>query len=199
MKRAGIEELFSNRILTGLLSLFLLHPDEEFHQRRLAELVGGARRPVQLNLLRLENLGLVFRWEDGNRVAYRCNRESPIFEELRGIILKTAGLGDVIRRGLEPHAGGIAAAFVYGSVAEGEDDAHSDIDLMIVGDIGSREASVALSEAKSFLRREINLSVHRREGFREKYREGNHYIRRVVASPKIFIIGGEDELEGILK
>ena len=199
MNRTGIEELFSNRILTGLLSVFTLHPDEEFHQRRLAELVGGARRPVQLNLQRLEKLNLIRKREDGNRVAYRCNRESPIFEELRSIILKTAGLGDVIRRGLEPYAGAITAAFIYGSVAEGEDDAHSDIDLMIIGDIGSRKASIALSEAKSFLRREISLSVHSRDGFRTKHLEGNHYIRRVVASPKIFIIGGEDELARLLK
>ena len=60
--------------------------------------------------------------------------QSPIFEELRSLVVKTVGLNETIRKMLEPYSDKIKAAFVYGSVARDTDTARSDIDLMVIGD-----------------------------------------------------------------
>jgi predicted nucleotidyltransferase len=70
----------------------------------------------------------------GNQKHYRANRESPIFHELYGIVQKTVGLKEPMKQSLQQYAGRIKVAFVYGSIAKQTDTAHSDIDLMVIGD-----------------------------------------------------------------
>jgi len=197
MRAYGIEKLFSNEVLTELLTVLFSHPDEEYHQRRLAAALGRARSPVQRNLERLEKLNLVIRRADGNRVSYKANRSSPLFEDLRKIILKTAGFGDLLKEGLGGLEDRVRIAFIYGSTAKGDDTIESDIDLLIIGDLNLREAAAALSGARSALQREINLSIYSPADFRGKYDAGNHFIKSVVVGEKIFLIGGEDELRAI--
>ena len=199
MGGSGIEKLFSNRVMTELLRVFMTHPDEEFHQRQLASLIGRARRPVQLNLQRLEDLGLIASRPDGNRVAYRANKLSPIFEDLKRIVLKTVGLGDLLREGLTDCIERVALAFVYGSVAEGTDDAGSDIDLLIVGDLSVRDLSKAVSRVREHMNRELSVHVYSRAEFRRKYRAGNHFIRKVTKAKKILVVGGDEEFRLLLE
>ncbi|HUX08451.1 MAG TPA: nucleotidyltransferase domain-containing protein [Acidobacteriota bacterium] len=197
MEKTAIEELFSNRVLTDLLVIFMLHPDEEYHQRRLAQNVEVAHRSVQLNLKRLERLGLINSRTDGNRVAYKANRDSPIFDDIRRIILKTRGFGDLLRESLEHQEGKIEVAFIYGSVASGTDGIDSDIDLMIIGDLSARTASRAISKVKGILRREVNVSVYQKEEFRNRVLTGNHFASRIIEADKLYLIGDDETLSGI--
>ena len=89
---------------------------------------------VQRELARLEAAGLVTVVRVGKQKHYQANQASPVFQKLRALVLKTSGLADVLREALVPASDRIRAAFVYGSIAKGEETAASDIDLMVVSD-----------------------------------------------------------------
>ena len=71
----------------------------------------------------------------GNQKHYQANAASPLYSELRNIVLKTVGLAEPLRAALKPlSSAAIRAAFVYGSVAKATDQSASDIDLMVISD-----------------------------------------------------------------
>jgi predicted nucleotidyltransferase len=127
-------------------------------------------------------------------VFYQANRKSPVFSELRGLVLKTSGVRDVLRAALAPLTNHIQAAFVYGSIAAQRDRADSDVDLMIVGDADFGDVVAKLSSAQKALRREINPAIYTMPEFRSKLRSGNHFLNSVMRGKKVFIVGSEDEL-----
>jgi predicted nucleotidyltransferase len=163
----------------------------------LADGAGTGLYAVQRELVRLEKAGLVIRTPRGNRVYYRANRSHPAFEDLKRVILKTIGLGDALRAALAPLADRVRVAFIYGSLARGEETAGSDIDLLLVGDLTLREASAVLGPAGRDLGREFNATVYPPEEFRTKAREGHHFISAVLKGEKIYLIGDEIALKGL--
>lgn len=123
-----------------------------------------------------------------------ANRECPVFEELAGLLRKTAGLVDVVRGALQPLADRISAAFVCGSVAQGTESARSDVDLMIVGDVSFAQAVKSVEPIQNTLRREVNPTVMKRSEFLRKHQEKDGFVSTVWKSPKLWVIGGEHEL-----
>jgi predicted nucleotidyltransferase len=121
-------------------------------------------------------------------------QDSPVFNELKSMMVKTTGLAGVVRHSLDNLSDHIKIALLYGSVAGGTFTADSDIDLLVVGEAGFSKVAQALSEAQDKLGREINPSVYGETELREKLRSGNHFVSSVMDGPKIFLIGGEDEL-----
>lgn len=199
MTPGRIEELFSNKTLTEMLALFMTHPDHEFYQRQIAAELGRPRSPVQMNLKRLEKLNIVTSRVDGNRIAYRANRFSPIFDELRRIILKTVGFGSLLKEGIKELSGNVKVAFIYGSTAKGTDEIDSDVDLIIIGELTLREASSALAGVREKLNREINVSVYPPEEFGQKLSAGEHFVSSLMGEEKIFLIGDDEELGRLCK
>ena len=125
----------------------------------------------------------------------QANRDAPIFDELRGIVLKTFGVADHVKSALAPLAKRIQAAFIYGSVAKGTDTAKSDIDLMIVSDdISYPDVIQVLTKAESEVRRAINPSVYSPSSWRRKLADDRGFVRRVMEQPRIFLIGSDDDL-----
>jgi predicted nucleotidyltransferase len=146
----------------------------------------------ELNLL--ADAGLLVRKPVGNQVHFHANPASPVYEELRGILKKTAGVADVLREALEPLADRVRAAFVYGSVARGDERAGSDLDLMVIGDVKFADLIEILAPLHAALRREINTSLYPPKEFRAKLAAAEPFLKRVLADRKIFLVGGEDEL-----
>src|SRR5262249_23222235 len=124
---------------TAVLGALLLRPDDRLHVRELARVTGISAGTLHRELTALASLDVLTRRVEGRQVYYAANRMNPVFEELAGLLRKTAGLVDVLRDSLIPYRDRIAAAFVYGSLAAGTESARSDVDLMIVGDIGFAE------------------------------------------------------------
>jgi len=191
------EGLFASRTLARLLTTLLTRPETAFYQKELADGAGTGLYAVQRELARLEKAGLVVRTPRGNRVYYRANRSHPAFEDLKRVILKTMGLGEALRAALAPLADRVRVAFIYGSLARGEETAGSDIDLLLVGDLTLREASAVLGPAGRDLGREFNATVYPPEEFRTKAREGHHFISAVLKGEKIYLIGDEIALKGL--
>lgn len=186
--------LFFGTYRRQVLSLLLLHPDEAFHLREIARITGTQPGTLRREIEQLARAGVVEREKVGNLVRYRADAGCPIFEELRGILKKTAGNADVLREALAPLADRITAAFIYGSVARGAERRVSDIDLMIVGSVSLEETVAALNPCQDALRREINPNVYAPAEFRKKLREKAGFLSRVMAGPRLMILGTEGDL-----
>lgn len=190
-----LEKLFSSRVRVKLLTVFLTNPDARFYIRELERVLEESPYAIQRELRRLESIGLLVAEPEANLRYYAVNKQFPIYPELKNIILKTSGLGDVLREGLA-ELGTIEAAFIYGSVAAGDEDGLSDIDLMILGKVDLMGLSSAISQLEGTIGREINYVVYERQEFEQKLREGDSFFTNVDSGPKIILIGREDELRG---
>jgi predicted nucleotidyltransferase len=148
--------LFS-KVQQRVLALIFSNPERSFYASEIMRNVRSGVGAVERELSKLEQSGLVSVERIGNQKHYRANQAAPIFEELRGLVEKTVGLAEPIKKSLEPYADAIKSAFVYGSVAKGADTAHSDIDLMVIGDdLNYSDLYTAAQNLESTLRRKIN-------------------------------------------
>jgi predicted nucleotidyltransferase len=178
-----------------VLGLLLLHPDECLHGREIARRTGLPPGTLTRELKRLADVGLLNCERRGNQLAYSANRQSPIFEELAGILRKTSGLADVVAEALEPLSGSIDVAFIFGSVARGTETQGSDVDLMIIGSMDFAVAVDALHLAQQQLFRDINPKVFTPREWRNRLQGRDPFLREVVAGKKLFLIGGENGLK----
>ena len=182
-----------------LLAFMYARADEEHLQESLIQSAGLGRGTVQRELEFLARAGVVRRTLRGRQVYFQANPDSPIYAELRGLVVKTAGVADALRGALAPLAGRIRAAFIYGSVAKGAERRASDVDVMVIGDVSFAEASEALARAQQPIGREVNASVYAPADFRAKFAAKHHFLRTVLKSEKIFLIGNEHELGRLAK
>ncbi|MDD5667426.1 MAG: nucleotidyltransferase domain-containing protein, partial [Actinomycetota bacterium] len=141
--------------------------------------------------------GVILRFERGNQVFYQANKDSPIFSDLKSLLVKTAGMSDVIRASLSDLEDKIRVAFIYGSFADGTDTAQSDVDIFVIGDISLREVVSRLRDAQVTIGREINPTTYSAGEFREKLQAGHHFVSSIYGTSKIFLVGNEDELKGL--
>lgn len=178
-----------------VLGILYGQPDRSFYANELIKLAGSGSGAVQRELATLARSGLVSVKQVGNQKHYQANTNSPIFTELRAIILKTVGLADPLRQALQVMSDQITAAFVYGSVAKKTDTASSDIDLMVIADNLSYGALfTALEEASAILGRPVNPTILSRDDFHSRIAKQESFLTRVMEQPKIWILGEERDL-----
>jgi len=181
----------------SVLGLLYGRPDDSFYLRQVARTVGIASGTVQRELRPLVHAGIVLRVRQGHQVYFQANRGCPVFLELRGLVVKTVTVGEVVQAALAPLRGRILLAFVYGSFARGAQQRGSDMDVLIVGNVRFGEAVAALARAQEKLGREVNPTVYSVGEFRTRLSAGQHFLVSVLKGPKIFLIGGERELAGL--
>ena len=167
--------------------------DREIHLRDLARLAALSPAALQKELTSLAAKELVLTRRDGNRLYYRANTAHPLFQDLRGLVLKTSGIGPEIARALSA-AEGIDLAFVFGSVAAGTASGSSDVDLLVIGSVGLRKLTTALRGLADSLAREINPVCLTAAEWREKRRKRDAFATRVATEPKLWLKGGPDAL-----
>ncbi len=177
-----------------VLGLLLLNPDATYHVRELARLTGTSAGTLHKELTKLTQGGVLRRQDVGNQVRYSANRDCPIFDELASILRKTSGLVDVLASALGSVEKNIVLAFVFGSVARGEQQSNSDVDVMLVGSLGFADAVQALHPVQATLQREVNPVVYSVDEFRQRAAGNDSFVREVLAKPKLFVVGNENEL-----
>lgn len=177
-----------------VLGLLLLHPEQHYHVREIARLTATSAGTLHKELDRLAQAGLLLREKIGNQLHYGANRQCPIFEELASILRKTSGLADVLRGALLPLDAQIEVALIFGSVARGAEHAGSDVDVLLIGDIGFGDAVRALHGAQEAIQREINPVVMSSEEYRRKFVAGDGFLRDILAKEKLFLKGDDDVL-----
>jgi predicted nucleotidyltransferase len=192
-----LNNLFSSKTRVEILKLFLFNANDSFYQRQVSNCTFQSIRGVQREVEKLNKIGIIESSVQGNRIYYKLNKECPIAQDLKNIFLKTVGIAEVLKDSFNQK--GIKFAFIYGSYARGEESLLSDIDLMVIGGISSKELSGILSKPKKELMREINYVVFSLDEFINKAIQKDHFINSVLKDKKIFIIGSEDDLKGFIK
>ena len=180
-----------------VLGLMLLHPGESYHVREVARLTGTVAGTLHKELATLAEAGILARVPRGNQVLYSANRDCPIFEELASILRKTSGMVDVLVTALTPLFEKIDSACIFGSVASGQETAHSDVDILLIGFVGFADIAKALYPCHEVLGREVNPKVYEKDEWAEMVRNDDGFAREISSKPKMFIIGGNEAFEKI--
>lgn len=191
-----LQDLFSSKVRVKLLTHLFSHPEEQFYARSLTRQVEEHYNAVWQELNNLERVGLLVSERGANVKYYRLNPDFPIYEELKRIILKTSGLGQFLRGTLD-HLGTVEWAFIYGSVAAGEEDFLSDVDLMLVGEVDLLALSAVIARLEDQLGREISYLALDRAELVQRLADDDPFINNVLAGPKVMLIGDEDALRQV--
>jgi len=189
-----LEKLLGSGLRAKILGWLFTHHDERYFVRQLTGLLREDSTNISRELARLEKMGLLRCEKEGRQKYYQADPHSPIFSELRDLVVKTVGIADAVRDALEPVDGKIRAAFIYGSFARGDESASSDVDVLIVGNVKFSEIVSALGTVQVRLGREINPTVYSAAEFRSRLARGHHFLKGVMQGSKVFLIGDEREL-----
>jgi predicted nucleotidyltransferase len=191
----GLGDALFSKVRQRVLAVLFANPERSYHT---SEIIGRAQSgtgAVQRELARLEASGLVNVQRHGRQKHYQANPRSPIFAELRGIVLKTFALTDVLHAALAPLASELRAAFVYGSIARGGDTAASDIDVMVISDtLTYADVFAVLENASARLERKVTPSIYSSEELATRVKQDNAFVTRVLNQPKLWLIGGDRDL-----
>jgi len=177
-----------------VLAVLLLEPDAAFHLRELARLTSSHAGTLTRELDKLTGAGLLVRSEQGNQVRYQANRACPLFDELAAMFRKTHGVAALLREAMAPLGDRIDVALVFGSVARGTQTAGSDVDVLVVGQVGFADVVQALYPVQQVLQREINPVVYSPAEFRARAQAGDAFARGLMERTNVFVMGDRDDL-----
>jgi predicted nucleotidyltransferase len=187
---SGVADALFTKVQQRVLAVLFGNHARSFYANELIALACSGSGAVQRELAQLEAAELVTVKRVGNQKHYQANASAPIFEELRGLVLKTSGLVDVLRAALAPLAAKIDRAFIYGSVAKGKDTAKSDIDLMVISEkVAYADLFAALEPATNRLKRTVNPTLYSPIDIEKRILNGNAFVKRVMEQPKLWVMG----------
>lgn len=193
--RSSLADALFTKTQQRVMRVLFGQPERSFYATELIRDAGTGSGAAQRELARLERSGLIEARRVGRQKHYQANAASPLFSELRNIVLKTVGLAEPLRDALKPVSSAIRAAFVYGSVAQATDQATSDIDLMIISDsLTYGDVFGALDKVTRAVGRKVNPTVYTAAEFSKRARTENAFVTRVLEQQKLWVIGSEDDL-----
>ena len=173
-----------------VLACLFGQPARSYYANELIKLTGAGSGAVQRELKRLAESGLVTAERRGNQRHFQANPQSPIFQEMVQIVQKTFGLAQPILEALVSFEDDIDCAFIFGSVAEKQDTAASDIDLFVISDkLSYANLLNQLVATEAQLGRNINTTIYTPLDVRQRLQESNASLTRVFEQPKLWIVG----------
>ena len=193
-----IFQLTRSRTKRAILELFFNAPEKEYYLRQIESITGFSVGNIRREMISLERSGLFSCRNLGKMKLYRLNTSHPIYNEIKAIIQKTIGIEGVLRKIVVEHKR-IKFAFIYGSFAKGKENAASDIDVIIIGNIRPKIIKEDFYKYQVRIGREINSSVYSEEEFLKKIKNKNHFIKTLLKEPKIFLKGAEDEFREFIQ
>jgi predicted nucleotidyltransferase len=194
-RRRSLADALFTKTQQRVLGVLFGHPERSFYASELIREGGTGSGAAQRELARLEDAGLISTRRIGHQKHYQANTASPLYSELRNIVLKTVGLAEPLRDALKPLSLAIRAAFVYGSVAKSTDQSASDIDLMIISDsLTYGEIVGALERVTRSVGRKVNPTVYTGDEFSKRARTENAFVTRVLEQPKLWVIGSATDV-----
>lgn len=179
----------------GILAATFVQSQKSWYASEIAQRLGVPSSSLQRELRDLAEAGILKCHRQGRMVYYQANAESPLFSDLRSLLVKTAGIADIIADALNALLPKIRLAFVYGSIASGEERSDSDIDLMVIGEITPVELALPLRRARELLGRAINPTLYSRGEFGKKLAANDHFLSQVLTKARLLVLGSEHELE----
>ena len=193
-----IDKLFGSKTRVTLLSKLMMNPEEQFYIRELSKSLEIPYGMLYREGKNLASLGIITEEKRGKITLLSVNRSLPYYAELRGLMIKTAGLGDLMRSSLSGLKG-IRYALLYGSLASGEETERSDVDLLVVGRLDEEELLKAMGQVEKDVGREVNYILWGEEEFLRKGNEGHHLLADIIERPLMMLVGDEDEFRRAVK
>jgi len=188
-----LSQILSSKVRAGIFQHLFGVNAVELHMREIQRVVGCTIGPIQSELKKLLALQLVTARRNGNRLYYRANQDHQLYPDIRSMVLKTSGMGDYLHE-VFSCLEDVEVAFIFGSIASGEDTTASDIDLMVIGTISLRALTAVLTDFRSRIGRELNPHVFTREEFIKRRTDGEHFISTIISSPRFFVKGTDNDL-----
>ena len=197
LQPSGLATTLFGKGMRAILAQLYGRPDRRFYVREIARAARIQPSSLQRDLAALARVGVIERHEDGRQVYYQANPNSPIFEELKGIVTKTFGVADLVRDVLRPHENHIRVAFIYGSVAKGTEAPGSDIDLLVIGDLPPSQLAIDLNGITANLRRRVSLTTYSVDEFVQQREAQSSFMTRVLNGPIIWLIGNPETIHDL--
>lgn len=172
-----------------VLGLLYTQPERSFYTKEILRLTGMGVATIKRELDRMVATGILTLTKIGNQHHYQANADCPIYHELLGIVKKTFGVAGSLELALSSLDKQIDWAFVFGSVASGKETAGSDIDLMVVGDVGFADVVSALYLTQDTLGREINPKIFTKKEWMQMCKAKDAFIKDVLSNPRMDVIG----------
>lgn len=188
-----INRLFSSKIRTKLLDIFLSSPESRYYIRELERKIKEEAKNISRELQNLETIGLLFSEKQGNQKIYAVNEDFFLYPELKGLIYKTTGVFGVLKNAMFTLKG-VEAAFIYGSYATGKETQSSDVDLLVVGKLDLTELNDVINELEVTLNREINYICFDREEFEERKKLKDAFLLEVLSNNIMMLKGSKNAL-----
>jgi predicted nucleotidyltransferase len=189
--------ILGSQIRAEIFRLLFVFSGTRLHIREIQRRTGFNDSAIRQELAKLARLELLTPQRDGNRLYYSARQDHPLYADLRNLTLKTVGLGGVLEQALESQQ--VAIAFVFGSLARNAEKAASDVDLMLIGSVGLREASRLLSGVTEKVGRAINPHVFTPAEFQQRLKRKDHFLSAVLKEPRFFVKGDERNLAELAK
>jgi predicted nucleotidyltransferase len=189
MRKVRTLDVLLPKTRQGILAATLVQPEKAWYVSELARRMGVPASSLQRELHDLSEVGILKTYRQGRMVYYQANTDSPVFSDLRGLLIKTAGFVDILARALKPLAARLRTAFVYGSIAAGSEQSDSDVDLMVVGQVSPKDLALPLRRARELLGRNINPTVYTPDEFDKKRAASDPFLKQVLGRPKLFVLG----------
>jgi len=188
-----LRALISSKTRIELLRILALNPEDAFHINELSRRTGFSLRGVAKELQSLFSGGILKKEISGNQHRYQLDPDCPIHNEIKGLVLKTVGLSDVLKRVLGPVEKKIELALIFGSFASGDYDNTSDVDLFVVSELSGVKLSELLGPVQNEIGRAINVSQFSRSEYKQRKKQRDHFVTRVLDGPTITVIGHIDD------
>jgi len=198
MRTSGVIQSLFPKTRLAILSAAMLNPDRSWYVRDFARHLKLPVTNLARELPRLVKAGFLKTWKDGARVYIQADKTNPVFPEMRSLMVKTTGVVEVFQRALAPLRENIKVAFIFGSIASGTEQPRSDVDLILIGEVGLADVVPLLHPVSETLMREINPIAYGPDEFCKRAAE-NRFVKSVLGKPLLFVLGTRDDLEGIIR
>ena len=196
-RKSLVDALFP-KVRQDIFAATFMQPDRWWYLSNLARQTSRTPSSLQRELKDLVETGIFKSRVEGNRIYYQPSKNCPIYLELKAITTKTVGLVDCLQGVFQGLESAVDWAFVYGSMARGEERSNSDLDLMVIGSISLRDLTIGLRSLRQHLQRDINPSVFPLEEFKKRVHEKDPFLINLLDSPKLYILGEHGELDRAL-
>ena len=193
MRSNTIGNVLFTKTQQKVLGLLYGQPYKSFYLNEIVRLSDIGRGTIKRELERMTASGIVMQKRIGNQNHYQANDSCPVYQELLGIVRKTFGIADVIKTALTPIFKRIIFAYIYGSIAKSEDSSKSDIDLLVISEkLTYSEVMERLIEVEGSLGRVVNPTIYDLNQIRQKLKQDNAFVARIIEQPKIWIKEDQD-------
>ena len=190
---AILQALISSKIRIEILRILTLNTESALHINELIRKTGFSPRGVEKELKNLLSAGILKKEISGNQHRYQLDSTCPVYPEIKGLVLKTVGLHEVLNGALAPAVKQIEFACIFGSFAKGDYGNDSDVDVLVVSDLPGIELSKLTGPVQNEIGRAVNVSHFSVEEFRKRKQEKDHFVTTILENNQMVIIGKSND------